>query len=145
MTPLAPAAVAVRIPSTRMKRLRVGVLYGGRSGEHEVSLASAAAVFANIDRRRYEPVPIRIEKDGRWVLADRPPSASSAAEVIEQMRSEVSRHRAGRAVFLPPHPGEDTLLLVDRRVGVETGGETSAALTGLGARRDFPRAARPLR
>ena len=97
-----------------MKRLRVGVLYGGRSGEHEVSLASAASVFAHIDRQRYEPVAIRIEKDGRWVLADRPPSASSAAEVIEQMRSDVSRLRTGRTVFLPPYPGDDTLVLVDR-------------------------------
>ncbi|MEO6223204.1 MAG: D-alanine--D-alanine ligase A, partial [Vicinamibacterales bacterium] len=69
-----------------MKRLRVGVLHGGRSGEHEVSIASAAAVFANIDRKRYEPVAIRIEKDGRWRLADRPPSAASAADVIDQMR-----------------------------------------------------------
>jgi len=62
-----------------VKRLRIGVLYGGRSGEHEVSLASAAAIFANIDRTRYEPIAIRIEKDGRWVLADRPPSALRAA------------------------------------------------------------------
>ena len=58
-----------------MKRLRVGVLYGGRSGEHEVSLASAAAVFAHLDRARYEAVPIRIDKEGRWALADRPPTA----------------------------------------------------------------------
>jgi D-alanine-D-alanine ligase len=65
-----------------MKRLRVAVLYGGRSGEHEVSLASAAAVLANLDRKKYEPVGVRLEKDGRWILADRLPSASSAAEVI---------------------------------------------------------------
>ena len=39
-----------------MKKLRVGVIYGGRSGEHEVSIASAAAVMANLDRARYEPV-----------------------------------------------------------------------------------------
>ena len=51
-----------------MKKLRVGVIYGGRSGEHEVSLASAAAVFKNLDPGRYEAVPIRIEKDGRWSL-----------------------------------------------------------------------------
>jgi len=44
-----------------VKRLRVGVLYGGRSGEHEVSLASAAAVFAHLDKKRYEGVAIRIE------------------------------------------------------------------------------------
>ena len=51
-----------------MKQLRVGVVYGGRSGEHEVSVASAASIFKHIDRARYEPVPIRIEKDGRWTL-----------------------------------------------------------------------------
>ena len=72
-----------------MKRLRIGVLYGGRSGEHEVSLASAAAVYANLDPQRYERVALRIEKDGRWVLADRPPSAASAADVIEQMRKSL--------------------------------------------------------
>ena len=111
-------------------------MYGGRSGEHEVSLASAASVFAHIDRQRYEPIAIRIEKDGRWVLADRPPSASSAAEVIEQMRSDVSRLRTGRTVFLPPYPGDDTLVLVDRR---GTGGaEAAATLTGLGLDVIFP-------
>ena len=52
------------------------MVHGGRSGEHEVSVASAAAVFANLDRTRYEPIAIRIEKDGRWVLYDRPPSAA---------------------------------------------------------------------
>jgi D-alanine-D-alanine ligase len=107
------------------------VLYGGRSGEHEVSLASAAAVFANLDRQRYEPVAVRIEKDGRWVLADRPPSAASAAEVIEQTRGEVARVRGGREVFLPPRPGEETIVLVDRRSGRADEAEASAALTGL--------------
>ena len=62
--------------SDTVKRLRVGVLYGGRSGEHEVSLASAASVFAHLDRTRYEPVPIRIEKDGRWALARQAAGAS---------------------------------------------------------------------
>jgi len=55
-----------------LKKLRVGVVYGGRSGEHEVSIASAAAVMANLDRARYEAVPIRIDRDGRWSLADKP-------------------------------------------------------------------------
>jgi D-alanine-D-alanine ligase len=122
----------------RAKRLRVGVLYGGRSGEHEVSLASAAAVFANVDRQRYEPVPIRIERDGRWVLADRPPSAASAADVIQQVRSDVARVRGGREVFLPPRPGDETLVLVDRRPSRENDGESSAALTGLSLDVIFP-------
>jgi D-alanine-D-alanine ligase len=119
-----------------VKRLRVGVLYGGRSGEHEVSLASAAAIFANVDRQRYEPVAIRIERDGRWVLSDRPPSAASAAEIIDQMRNEAARLRAGREVILPPRPGDDTLVLVDRRV--DRGDETQATLTGLRLDLVFP-------
>jgi D-alanine-D-alanine ligase len=114
-----------------VKRLRVGVLYGGRSGEHEVSLASAAAVYANLDPQRYERVALRIEKDGRWVLADRPPSAASAADVIDQMRNEVTRVRGGREVFMPPRPGEETVVLVDRRSSRANEAEAAAALTGL--------------
>jgi D-alanine-D-alanine ligase len=98
-----------------MKRLRVGVIYGGRSGEHEVSLASAAAVFAHLDRQRYEPVPIRIEKDGRWALAERAPSAMSAAEVIEHARLEAGRApRAAREVHLMARPCDEPLLSIDR-------------------------------
>ncbi|HMC78003.1 MAG TPA: D-alanine--D-alanine ligase family protein [Vicinamibacterales bacterium] len=98
-----------------MKRLRVGVLYGGRSGEHEVSLASAASVFAHLDRTRYEPVPIRIEKDGRWALADKPPAMMVAGEVIEQARVEASRPmREGREVHLVARPSDETILSIDR-------------------------------
>ena len=49
-------------------RLRVGVIYGGRSVEHEVSLVSARAVMQALDPRRYEVVPIGITRQGRWVL-----------------------------------------------------------------------------
>jgi D-alanine-D-alanine ligase len=66
-----------------MKKLRVGVIYGGRSGEHEVSLASAAAVFQNLDPARYEAIAIRIEKDGRWTLPPEPPKVMKAADVIK--------------------------------------------------------------
>jgi len=48
------------------KRLRVGVLFGGRSGEHEVSLASAASVIRGLDPDKYEAVPIGITKEGHW-------------------------------------------------------------------------------
>ena len=65
-----------------MKKVRVGVIYGGRSGEHEVSLASAAAVFQNLDPERYEAIPIRINKNGRWVLPSAAPTLTSAAAVI---------------------------------------------------------------
>ena len=63
-----------------MKRLRIGVIYGGRSSEHEVSIASAASVIANLNPSRYEPVPIRIERNGRWTLPDR-----ESTEILENI------------------------------------------------------------
>jgi D-alanine-D-alanine ligase-like ATP-grasp enzyme len=53
-----------------MKKLRVAVLYGGRSGEHEVSLQSAASVINYLDRDRFEIIPVAIDKQGRWHLND---------------------------------------------------------------------------
>ena len=53
-----------------MEKLRVGILFGGRSGEHEVSLLSAASVLNAIDKEKYEVVPIGITKDGRWLTAE---------------------------------------------------------------------------
>src|ERR1019366_7887328 len=51
-------------------KTRVGILFGGRSGEHEVSLLSAASVLNAIDKTKYEVVPIGITKDGRWLTAE---------------------------------------------------------------------------
>ncbi len=53
-----------------MAKIRVGILFGGRSGEHEVSLLSAASVLKAIDKTKYEVVPIGITKDGRWLTAE---------------------------------------------------------------------------
>ena len=55
-----------------MPRLRVGVIFGGRSGEHEVSLASAASVIAALEQRGHHVVPIGIARDGRWVVGGDP-------------------------------------------------------------------------
>jgi len=120
-----------------LKKLRVGVIYGGRSGEHEVSVASAAAVMANLDRSRYEPVPIRIDRDGRWSLADKPPTAASASEVIEQTRTEMKALRAGREVHLLPRPSEETILAIDR-TPTRTDDEPRAFVTGVGLDVIFP-------
>ena len=99
-----------------MKKLRVGIIYGGRSGEHEVSIASAAAVVQNLDKQRYEAIPIRIEKDGRWIIADRLPTSSSAAEVIEQSRAQTAQRlgRGGREAHLVAHPGEEQIMTIER-------------------------------
>ena len=51
------------------KKLRVGVIFGGRSGEHEVSLRSAESVINAMDKSRYEVVPIAITKEGRWLVS----------------------------------------------------------------------------
>ncbi|MGH9353764.1 MAG: D-alanine--D-alanine ligase family protein [Terriglobia bacterium] len=52
------------------KKIRLGILFGGRSGEHEVSLESAASVLKAIDREKYDVVPIGITREGRWVLGN---------------------------------------------------------------------------
>jgi D-alanine-D-alanine ligase len=135
-----------------VKRLRVGVIYGGRSGEHEVSLASAAAVFTHLDRSKYEPVPIRVDKDGRWTIADRPPAAMSAAETIEHARLDAAHgtqphghgnaarlNRTSREVYLVAHPSEETILSIDRRPrGGAADVEAQALVTGMGLDVMFP-------
>lgn len=73
-----------------MKKLRVGILFGGRSGEHEVSLLSAASVLKAIDRRKYEVVPIGITKQGQWV------TSSDAERLLTGGSGHEERHlRAG--------------------------------------------------
>ncbi len=72
------------------KKLRVGVLFGGRSGEHEVSLLSAASVLRSIDREKFEVVPIGITKEGRWL------AAGDAHDLLEGNSGEVAQQlRAG--------------------------------------------------
>lgn len=74
-----------------MKRLRVLVLFGGKSAEHEISLLSAAVVLRHLDPRRYEAVPVFIDRKGRWLLQDARrlisdgkvvPSAKAGSEVV---------------------------------------------------------------
>jgi D-alanine-D-alanine ligase len=91
-----------------VKKLRVGVIYGGRSGEHEVSLASAAAVIQNLDAERYEAIPIRINKDGRWVLPSAPPTLTSAADVIASGAAAPAAmaESADRDAQLVPRPAD---------------------------------------
>lgn len=119
-----------------MKKIRVGVIYGGRSGEHEVSLASAAAVFQNLDPARYEPIAIRIEKDGRWTLPSRPPTLASAADVIHASPARLQSDFAREAHFVA-HPGGDTILTIDRRPSAAEG-HGEAVVTGLGLDVVFP-------
>src|SRR6201998_4165257 len=77
------------------KTLRVGVLFGGRSGEHEVSLLSAASILKAIDRRKFDVVPIGITKTGRWLTAGGAQALlaggnSESAELVLQAQAEAA-------------------------------------------------------
>ena len=95
--------------TTNKKRLRVGVLFGGRSGEHEVSLASAASVIRGLDPDKYEAVPIGISKEGHWLT----PAASGAKlHAAQKMLPEVLR--AGERVVMAADPTDASLIPLDR-------------------------------
>jgi D-alanine-D-alanine ligase len=83
-----------------MKKLRVGILFGGRSGEHDVSLLSAASVFTAIDKNKYEVVPIGITKEGRWV---------TAADAERLLHGKVEDHKHLRAGDPEATPGAAVL------------------------------------
>jgi D-alanine-D-alanine ligase len=90
------------------RKLRVGVLFGGRSGEHEVSLLSAASILKAIDRRKFDVVPIGITKDGHWL------AAGEATNLLEGNNAQARRLRAGDPQATPGakllHDGMPTLM-----------------------------------
>ncbi len=91
------------------KKIRVGILFGGRSGEHEVSLLSAASVLKAIDRNKFDVTPIGITKEGRWL------AAADANHLLAGDKSSVARRlRAGDPEATPGakllHEGIPTLL-----------------------------------
>jgi D-alanine-D-alanine ligase len=91
----------------KKKVLRVGVLFGGRSGEHEVSLASAASVIRGLDPDKYEAVPIGITKDGHWLVGE------GAVKMLPEVL------RGGRRVMLTADPTEAALVPLDRGAGAQ--------------------------
>jgi D-alanine-D-alanine ligase len=87
------------------KRLRVGVLFGGRSGEHEISLRSALTVMSAMDPARYEIVPIGIGRDGRWFLEH------DAVKLLAEKTPHLAALGAGNTqVTLLPHPEGQSLI-----------------------------------
>ncbi|HEX2172981.1 MAG TPA: D-alanine--D-alanine ligase family protein [Dehalococcoidia bacterium] len=78
------------------RRVRVGVIFGGRSGEHEVSLVSARTIMDALDPTRYEVVPIGIAKDGTWLLTGDPHR--------ELTRAAEAEHRALESAASLPRP-----------------------------------------
>ena len=101
-----------------MSKLRVGILFGGRSGEHEVSLLSAASVLNAIDKTKYDVVPIGITKQGQWL------TSAHAERLLKGNKEDTSQLRAGdpeatpgaallasgEGVIVPPVPSEASMV-----------------------------------
>ncbi len=83
------------------KRLRVGVLFGGRSGEHEVSLVSAASVIRGLDPDKYEVVPIGITKEGHWLIG------TGAQKMLPDVL------KGGQRVMMTADPTDAALMKMD--------------------------------
>jgi D-alanine-D-alanine ligase len=83
------------------KRLRIGILFGGRSGEHEVSLASAASVIRGLDPDKYEPLPIGITKEGHWLIG------AGAQKMLPEVL------RGGQRVMMTADPSDAALVRLD--------------------------------
>ena len=81
--------------------MRIGVLFGGRSGEHEVSLASAASVIRGLDPDKYEAVPIGISKEGHWLIGG----------AAQKMLPEVLK--GGQRVMMTADPTDAALVRLD--------------------------------
>jgi len=86
------------------EKLRVGLIFGGRSGEHEVSLVSAQGVMGAIDKDKYEVVPIGITKEGRWLASGDPMLALSSGVVTES-----------NPALLLPEPSQQGLMRLEDR------------------------------
>ncbi len=98
--------------ATLSKKIRVGVVFGGRSAEHEVSLVSATSIINALDPERYEVIPIGITKEGRWL---------SSTETMHLLKSGETLDRGAECILVPDptnrslvHLGADSLS-VDRR------------------------------
>ena len=96
-----------------MKKLRVGILFGGRSGEHEVSLLSAASVLHAINKEKYEVVPIGITKEGRWLTAEHAENLLTGKPIPEERHLRAGDPETtpgaavlaqGESVVVPPEP-----------------------------------------
>ena len=102
-----------------MAKPRVGILFGGRSGEHEVSLLSAASVLNAIDKTKYEVVPIGITKEGHWVTAEHAERLLKGEAADRSVRPTEEKHlragdpeatpgaavlATGEAAVVPPEP-----------------------------------------
>jgi D-alanine-D-alanine ligase len=122
-----------------VKRKRVGVLFGGRSSEHEVSVRSATSVLANLDRKRYDTTAIYIDPEGRWIVPDKLPKASTDAEARQYVQDQARSFRRESEVVMPARPAvDDTVLVVSRGSDAADGSGETATIRQLHLDVAFP-------
>lgn len=115
------------------KKTRVGILFGGRSGEHEVSLLSAASVIQAIDKTKFEVVPIGITKEGQWLTSTHAERMLNGEKSDRNLRAGDPQATLGAAllakgdaVLVPPVPSADGSTLVPFQTN--TAGPSSASI-----------------
>lgn len=81
-------------------KLKVGVIFGGRSGEHEVSLVSASSIINSLDKNKYDVIPIGISQTGRWL------SSEKTLELLKAKRDVAQEPER----FIAPEPGRQSLV-----------------------------------
>lgn len=90
-------------------KIRVGLIFGGRSGEHEVSIASALSVYKALDKSRYDVTLVAVDKSGRWLLPD---TKALLALADQPMSIKLGELRGGDYAVVP-HPGKNQLIPVE--------------------------------
>ena len=111
-----------------MERIRVAVIYGGRSSEHGISVVSAGSVLAALDPERYDVIPIGITPAGAWVLTDADPAA---LQITGRTLPEVEK---GRSVVLPGDPTGGGLVTLEPGEGVQVLGSVDVVFPVLHGR-----------
>ena len=93
------------------RKIRVGILFGGKSGEHEVSLTSAQGIMNAIDKEKYQVVPIGITKEGRWMVGGDPLKAlRQAADMPARLAALADQGgQSPETVLVPLEAGHSTL------------------------------------
>jgi D-alanine-D-alanine ligase len=99
--------------TARQPRVRVAVVFGGRSSEHAISCVSAGSILRNLDPRRFEAVPVGITPAGAWVLSDATPASLA---ITDGRLPEVSEH-SGTVLALTADPGRHGELVSLDRAG----------------------------
>jgi len=96
-----------------MKKLKVGILFGGKSGEHEVSIVSAMSVYNALDKQKYDVTMIGIDPDGRWLLPDQ-------TKLLMQRENPrlIKLNQEKATVSLLPYHSSQQLIPIEARAGL---------------------------